>query len=208
LQEHEEVRQAVVIAQEDESGDKRLVAYVVVEEKNGASSNGSNGSVRGGQRSNEWREHLLGKLPEYMVPSAYVELERLPLNANGKIDRKGLPKPEQERTREAEYIGPRNETEETLCRLWEEVLRRERVGIHDNFFKTGGHSLRAAQVAARMRESFKVDIALRQMFESPTIAQLAAVIDRTMQTAGAQPNLLPEIERMARKAAFLPAESR
>jgi aryl carrier-like protein len=82
------------------------------------------------------------------------------------------------------------------------------VGIHDNFFKTGGHSLRAAQVAARMRESFKVDIALRQMFESPTIAQLAAVIDRAMQTAVAQPNLLPEIKRMARKAALLPAESR
>jgi amino acid adenylation domain-containing protein len=208
LQEHEGVRQAVVVAQADESGDKQLVAYVVAEEKIGASSNGSNGSARGAQQSKEWREHLQGKLPEYMVPSAYVKLESLPLNANGKIDRKRLPKLEQEKTREEAYVGPRSKTEETLCRLWEEVLKRERVGIHDNFFKTGGHSLRAAQVAARMRESFKVDIALRQMFESPTIAQLAAVIDRATQTAGAQLNLLPEIKRMARKAALLPAESR
>jgi hypothetical protein len=191
LQEHEGVRQAVVIAGEDESGDKRLVAYVVVEEKSGASSNGPNGcngSGRAGLRSNEWREHLLGKLPEYMVPSVYVELERLPLNANGKIDRKSLPKPEpeQERTREAEYVGPRNETEETLCRLW--------------------HSLRAAQMAARMQQSFKVDIPLRQMFESPTIAQLAAVIDQAMQTAGsngAQSNVRPAIKRVARKAALV-----
>jgi acyl-coenzyme A synthetase/AMP-(fatty) acid ligase/aryl carrier-like protein len=211
LQEHEGVRQAVVIAGEDESGDKRLVAYVVVEEKSGASSNGPNGcngSGRAGLRSNEWREHLLGKLPEYMVPSVYVELERLPLNANGKIDRKSLPKPEpeQERTREAEYVGPRNETEETLCRLWQEILRQERVGIHDNFFKIGGHSLRAAQMAARMQQSFKVDIPLRQMFESPTIAQLAAVIDQAMQTAGsngAQSNVRPAIKRVARKAALV-----
>ncbi len=211
LQEHEGVRQAVVIAQEDESGDKQLVAYVVAEEKSGASSNGSNGnngSVQGGQRSNEWREHLLSKLPEYMVPSAYVELETLPLNANGKIDRKSLPKPEpeQERTREEEYVGPRTETEERLCRLWEEVLRRERVGIHDNFFKAGGHSLRAAQMAARMRQNFKVDIPLRQMFELPTVAQLAAAIDQALQTGGAngtRSNMRPAIKRVARKAALV-----
>jgi amino acid adenylation domain-containing protein len=211
LHEHEGVRQAVVIAGEDESGDKRLVAYVVAEAESGTisnGSNGSNGSGRAGQRSNEWREHLLGKLPEYMVPSVYVELERLPLNPNGKIDRKSLPKPEpeQERTKEAEYVEPRNQTEETLCRLWQEVLRRERVGIHDNFFKAGGHSLRAAQMTARMRQSFKVDIPLRQVFESPTIAQLAAVIDQAMQTAGANgtpASVRPAIKRVARKAALV-----
>jgi amino acid adenylation domain-containing protein len=173
LQEHEGVRQALVIAQEDESGDKQLVAYVVTEEESGASSNGNNGSVRGAQRSNEWRDHLQGKLPEYMVPSAYVELERLPLNANGKIDRKSLPKPEQERTREAEYVGPRNETEETLCRLWEEVLRRERVGIHDHFFKTGGHSLRAVQLISRVRTVFAIDMPLTVLFSAPTVARMA-----------------------------------
>jgi amino acid adenylation domain-containing protein len=173
LQEHEGVRQAVVIAQEDESGDKQLVAYLVAEEESGTSSNGSNGSVRGGQGSNEWREHLLGKLPEYMVPSAYVELERLPLNPNGKLDRKKLPRAEQERTREEEYVGPRNETEETLCRLWEEVLRRERVGIHDNFFKTGGHSLRAVQLISRVRTVFAIDMPLAVLFSVPTVARMA-----------------------------------
>jgi amino acid adenylation domain-containing protein len=173
LQEHEGVRQALVIAQEDESGDKQLVAYVVTEEGSRASSNGNNGSVRAAQRSNEWREHLQGKLPEYMVPSTYVELERLPLNANGKIDRKSLPKPEQERMREAEYAGPRNETEETLCRLWEEVLRREPVGIHDNFFKTGGHSLRAVQLISRVRTVFAIDMPLTVLFSAPTVARMA-----------------------------------
>ncbi len=174
LQEHEGVRQAVVIAQEDESGDKQLVAYVVVaEEESGASTTGNNGSVQGGQRSNEWREHLLSKLPEYMVPSAYVELEKLPLNANGKIDRKRLPKPEQESTREEEYVGPRNETEETLCRLWEEVLKRERVGIHDNFFKSGGHSLRAVQLMSRVKTAFAIDMPLVVIFSAPTVARMA-----------------------------------
>jgi hypothetical protein len=147
-------------------------------------------------------------LPEYMVPAAYVQLEALPLNHNGKIDRKNLPQPDTD-TPEEGYVGPRNATEETLCRLWQEVLRREHVGIHDNFFKIGGHSLMAARVATRMRESFKVDIPLRRMFEVPTIAQLAEVIDQAMQTAGvngAQSHLRPAIKRVARKAALLPVE--
>jgi len=203
LQEYQGVRQAVVIAHTDESGDKRLVAYVVPEpvgEENGQ------GSGRAGLRISELREHLQGRLPEYMVPSAYVQLEKLPLNPNRKIDRKNLPRPELD-TSEQEYVGPRHATEETLCRLWQEVLRRERVGIHDNFFKIGGHSLLAAQVATRMRESFKVEIPLRRMFELPTIAQLGEVIDRALQTAGvngAQPHPLPTIKRVARKAAALP----
>ncbi len=197
---HPKVREAVVIAREDVAGDKRLVAYVVAERKGEESKNGI-----GGLGSNELREHLVGRLPEYMVPSAYVHLEKLPLNHNGKIDRKSLPEPDRE-TPEQEYVGPRNATEETLCRLWQEVLRQERVGIRDNFFKIGGHSLRAAQVAARMRESFKVDIPLRQMFELPTIAQLAVVIDQTAGGNGASSPLLPAIQRRARKAALLPAE--
>jgi hypothetical protein len=143
-----------------------------------------------------------------MVPSAYVQLAELPLNHNGKIDRKSLPQPDTV-TPEQEYVGPRHATEETLCRLWQEVLRRDRVGIHDNFFEIGGHSLLAAQVATRMRESFKVDIPLRRMFEAPTIAQLAEVIDQARQTAranGAQSLLLPTIKRVARKAAVLAVE--
>jgi hypothetical protein len=149
----------------------------------------------------------MSRLPEYMVPSAFVQLEKLPLNSHGKIDREKLPGPDGE-VSEQEYVAPRKPTEETLCRLWQEVLQRERVGIHDNFFKIGGHSLRAAQVAARMREAFKVEIPLRQMFESPTIIQLAEVIDQMVQAAavsGATPQLLPDIKPRARKAAALPA---
>jgi amino acid adenylation domain-containing protein len=197
LQEHEGVREAIVVAREDTAGDKKLVAYVVPEQN----EENDNGSGRAGLRIGELREHLLGKLPEYMVPNVYVQLEKLPLNHNGKIDRKALPQPDSD-TPEEEYVGPRNTTEETLGRLWQEVLRRERVGIHDDFLKVGGHSLLAAQVATRMRESFKVDIPLRRMFESPTIAQLAEVIDQAVQTAGVDGTpspLRPAIKRIARK---------
>ena len=201
LQEHDSVQQAVVIAREDETGDKRLVAYVVPELENQKSENGSRRV-----RISELREHLLGKLPEYMVPSAYVQLEKLPLNHNGKLDRNSLPQPDTD-TLEQEYAGPRNSTEETLCRLWQEILRRERVGIHDNFFKIGGHSLMAVQLATRIREGFKLDIPLQQMFESPTIAQLAEAIDQALRTGvnGAPSHLLPNIKRVARKAALLHA---
>jgi iturin family lipopeptide synthetase A len=208
LQEHGGVRQAVVIAREDETGDRRLVAYVVPELQDEKSNNGNR---RAELQISELREHLLGKLPEYMMPSAYVQLEELPLNHNGKIDRKNLPQPDTN-TPDQEYVGPRNAAEETLCGLWQEVLRREQVGIHDNFFKIGGHSLLAARVATRMRESFKVDIPLRRMFESPTIAQLAEVIDQITQsngangangTNGASSGSRPAIKRVARKAALV-----
>ena len=132
---------ATGIVREDESGEKRLVAYVVPEQ---ADEESENGERKVGLSVNGLREHLLGKLPEYMVPAAYVQVEKIPLNHNGKIDRNNLPQPATD-TPEQEYVGPRNATEETLCRLWQEVLRRERVGIHDNFFRIGGHSLMAAQ---------------------------------------------------------------
>jgi amino acid adenylation domain-containing protein len=205
LEEQAGVQQAVVIAREHEPGDMRLVAYVVAEpggEENERTSMGAR------LRISELDEHLRDKLPAYMVPSAYMQLEELPLNHNGKIDRKRLPQPDLE-TPEEEYVGPRHATEEALCRLWQQVLRRERVGIHDNFFRIGGHSLLAAQVAARMRENFQVDIPLRRMFEGPTIAQLAQVIDQTLPTAGgngAPSPLLQDIKRVARKAALLPVE--
>jgi acyl carrier protein len=206
LQEYEGVRQAVVIVREDEPGDKRLVAYVVPEREGEESDNGSNnGSGREGLRISGLREHLLGKLPEYMVPGAYVEMEELPLNHNGKVDRNKLPQPDTD-TPEQEYVGPRSATEETLCRVWQEVLRRERVGIHDNFFKIGGHSLMAARAAARMRESFKVDIPLRRMFELPTIAQLAQAVDETVQAAGtngASSHARPAIKRVTRNTVLV-----
>jgi amino acid adenylation domain-containing protein len=203
LQEYEGVRQAVVIAWEGEPGDKRLVAYVVPEPDIQESDNGQG---KAGLRMGELREHLLRKLPEYMVPSGYVEMAELPLNHNGKVDRKKLPQPDMDLP-EQEYVAARNATEETLCRIWQEVLRRERVGIHDNFFKIGGHSLLAAQVTTRIRESFKVDIPLSRIFETATVALLAETIDKTLQIAGASDapsQLLPDIKPVVRKAALLP----
>ncbi len=162
---HPKVREAVVLAREDSAGDKRLVAYVVGEP-------GENGNRAAGSESSEWREHLLGRLPEYMVPTAYVQLEKIPLNHNGKIDRRSLPEPARD-TAEHEYIAPRNATEETLCRLWQEVLRQERVGIHDNFFKIGGHSLLAMQVISRIRLAFAIEMPLSVLFAAPTVARMA-----------------------------------
>jgi amino acid adenylation domain-containing protein len=169
LAEHPKIRQAVVLAREDEPGDKRLVAYVVAEQE---AEEGDSGDKRAGLRIGELREHMLGKLPEYMVPGTYLELEKLPLTHNGKIDRKALPRPDRD-TREEEYVGPRDATEETLCRLWQEVLRRERVGIHDNFFSMGGHSLLAVQIISRIKLAFSIDIPLTALFAGPTVARMA-----------------------------------
>jgi thioesterase domain-containing protein/acyl carrier protein len=169
LMEHPKVRESVVVAREDESGEKRLVAYVVPERE---SEEGNNGSGTVGLQMSELREHLLGKLPEYMAPTAYVQLKRIPLTPNGKIDRKSLPEPDKD-IREQEYVGPRNATEETLCRLWQEVLRRERVGIHDNFFNIGGHSLLAVQVISRIKQAFTVEMPLSVLFAAPTVARMA-----------------------------------
>jgi thioesterase domain-containing protein/acyl carrier protein len=169
LAEHPAVREAVVLAREDAAGEKRLVAYVVPERESKESSNGS-GRVE--LQMSELREHLLGKLPEYMVPTAYVQLKRIPLTPNGKLDRKSLPEPDED-IREQEYVGPRNATEETLCRLWQEVLRRECVGIHDNFFNIGGHSLLAVQVISRIKQAFTIEMPLSVLFAAPTVARMA-----------------------------------
>ena len=141
-----------MLAREDKPGDKRLVAYVVADQE---AEEDDSGNKKAGLWISELREHLLGQLPEYMVPTAYVQLKRIPLTPNGKIDRKSLPEPDKD-IREQEYVGPRNATEETLCRLWQEVLRRERVGIHDNFFSIGGHYLLAVQVISRIKQAFAV----------------------------------------------------
>ncbi|HEV3316063.1 MAG TPA: amino acid adenylation domain-containing protein [Candidatus Angelobacter sp.] len=162
LLEQEEVKEAVVVVREHTPGDKRLVAYYTAGEK------GAGREVR----AEELCQYLEERLPGYMVPGAYVRLEKLPLMPNGKLDRKSLPEPDKD-LREEEYVGPRNATEETLCRLWQEVLRRERVGIHDNFFDTGGHSLLAIQVISRIKLAFSIEMPLSVLFTAPTVARMA-----------------------------------
>ena len=164
---NEDVQSACVIAREDNPGDKRLVAYLVPQPEITLTID-------------EIRQFLKAKLPDYMVPNAFVILEALPLTPNGKIDRRALPAPDLQS--KGEYIAPRNPIEEKIAQIWAEVLKLERVSIEDNFFELGGHSLLATQVISRCQEAFEIALPLRYLFESPTIAQLSAVILTELQT--------------------------
>ncbi len=183
LARHPAVRHAVVVAQADQGGrgtrrvpgtlggGARLVAYVVSCDAEPVSA----GSLR---------SHLRQHLPDYMVPSVFVAMDALPLTPNGKIDRKALPAPAAAQSeRESRYVAPRTPTEELLAGLWAELLGLERVGIHDDFFELGGHSLLATQVASRIRDHFRVDLPLQRLFESPTIASIAAALDLSRPAA-------------------------
>ena len=164
LRQHSQVKETVVTVREDEPGDKRLIAYVVL--KNDFARN-----------STALRSYLKEKLPGYMAPSAFVFLNALPLTPHGKLDQRALPAPEQTRPELAErYQAPRNPVEESLARIWAEVLKLEKVGIDDNFFDLGGHSLKAVQVISRARKTFEVELPLRRLFETPTIVGLADTI--------------------------------
>src|SRR5229473_2311589 len=183
LREQGGVREAAVVAREEE-GQKRLVAYVVWEEGDGKPSVG------------ELRKVLQGRLPEYMVPSAFVFLERLPLTANGKLDRRALPKPGERPEQGREYVGPRTAVEEILCGIWAKVLGLERVGVEDNFFELGGHSLLATQAVSQVRKAFSVELELRRLFESPTVMELAKAIERA-RTHGPKEEM-PPLEQVSR----------
>jgi len=127
--------------------------------------------------SSTFRAQLKQKLSEYIVPSAYVLLEELPLTANGKVDRRSLPAPEGDTVIRGAYVAPRTPAEGVLCGLWSEVLGVERVGVHDGFFELGGHSLLAMRLLARMRQVFGVEFPLRMLFEAMTVAACRATIE-------------------------------
>ena len=161
----------MVSAREDGIGEKSLVAYIV---------SGTDHDLNSGRL----RDFLKEKLPEYMIPNAFVFLDSLPLTASGKVDRRALPAPDRSRPELVEaYLAPRNQTEELLTKIWTEVLKLERIGIHDNFFDLGGHSLLATRVVSRIREIFRIDLALRALFEMPTVASLSKHIE-TILCAG------------------------
>ncbi len=159
LNRHENVRQTVVLARADGAADKRIVAYVVT--RDGAELD-----------ADALRAQLRGQLPDYMIPAAFVRLDAMPISPNGKIDRGALPSPDAV-AREAPFHGPRNPLEEVLAGFWADVLGLPQVDIHDDFFDLGGHSLLATQVVSRVREAFRVDLPLRRIFETPTVAELA-----------------------------------
>jgi len=160
LARHPDVREAVVIAREVAPGDQRLVAYHVA-------ANGQVGTAA------ELREFLKQELPDPMVPSAFVSLNKLPLTPNGKVDRKALPDPEDIRVSlDTAYVAPRTEMEKAIVKLWCALLRVERVGLHDNFFDLGGHSLLVVQAQARLRDSLGMDLPIVRLFQYPTISAL------------------------------------
>jgi len=163
LRAHPAVREALVVAREDVPGDPRLVAYVVAEA--GAAPD-----------ARALRDALRERLPESMVPSAFVPLERFPASSTGKVDRAALPAPGRPLSGEA-YAAPRTPAEEALAGIWAEVLGVERVGVDDDFFALGGHSLLATRVLSRVREAFGVEARLRMLFEAPTVAGLAARVE-------------------------------
>ncbi|AFZ11269.1 amino acid adenylation domain protein [Crinalium epipsammum PCC 9333] len=161
IRQHPDIKQVVVIAREDVPGEKRIVAYIVPRVET--------------LHTNSMREILQQKLPDYMIPSAFVQLKALPLTANGKIDRQALPAPDQVILTDT-FVAPRNPVEETLASIWAEVLKIEKIGIYHNFFELGGHSLLATKVISRLRQAFQIDLPLHHIFESPTFADLAVVI--------------------------------
>jgi amino acid adenylation domain-containing protein len=167
LARHPGIREAVALVREDNPGDKRLVAYYTM-----AGSNGSGAKVG----AESLIRFLSTALPEYMIPASYVELESLPLTPSGKLDRRALPQPNYAGA-SREYEAPVGDTEVTLARIWAEALQLDRVGRHDNFFRLGGHSLLAIRLIERMRsEGLQIDV--RTLFTTPTVAGLAAGMDK------------------------------
>jgi amino acid adenylation domain-containing protein len=161
---HPAVHEAVVVHRQDAPGDPRLVAYFVAD---GA-------APPAGELRALARDHL----PEHMVPSAFVQLDAIPLSPNGKIDRRALPAPDRRAGTAAAYVAPRSEMEEALAAIWSEVLGVERVGVHDHFFDLGGYSLLAVRVGSRVQETFGVDLPLQTLFEAPTVGALSLRIVR------------------------------
>ena len=168
LAQHPAVWENLVIIREDEPGDKRLVAYVVPKPEQSTTIQ-------------ELRQFLGNQLPSYMIPNAFVLLESLPLTSNGKIDRRALPKPDLDSTQLEKFVAPRTPIEEMLTQIWAQVLKIEQVGIHDNFFELGGHSLLATQLVSRIRNLFKVELPLRELFTNATVAQLGRSLQQLQQ---------------------------
>ncbi|HTE18971.1 MAG TPA: condensation domain-containing protein, partial [Armatimonadota bacterium] len=185
---HESVRDCAVLAREDVGEGRRLVGYVV---------------GQGEVSVSELRAHLRTRLPEYMVPSAFVELEELPLTPNGKIDRRRLASVEVKAVGNGEdFIAPRTVVEEMMAGIWSGVLGVAAVGMGDNFFDLGGHSLLATQVISRVREALGLEVPLRELFISPTVATFAAAVEGRLRGAEAEGQQTPPLRAVRREGAL------
>ena len=174
LLDYAEVRDAVVVVHDDPRNEKRLIAYVVQNQT-------------GTPPGDRLRNFMESRLPDYMVPSVLVRLDRLPISQDGKINRQALPVPDWTESKlGANFVLPRNHLEKTIAGIWQEVLQLEKVGIHDNFFDLGGHSLLAAQVISRVLITLQVELPVRSFFEVPTVAGLAQLIETIRWTSQGQ----------------------
>jgi amino acid adenylation domain-containing protein len=184
LRQHPAVRDTVVVIRED-SGEKRLVAYVLFQPNETLATA-------------ELRVHLQQSLPDYMIPTAFIVLDELPLTASGKVDRRRLPQPDAGRPA-LDFVAPRTPIEQEVAGIWEQVLKVKGVGVYDNFFDLGGHSLLATRVISRVNESLHMELPLRSMFEHPTLAgfAIAAARHQAISLQGEALQLLDEISEMS-----------
>lgn len=192
---HSSVRESVVVVRDDANGNQRLIAYVVAEPTHDESA------------SHDLRRSLQEKLPAFMIPSAFVTLEKLPLTPNGKVDAKALPAPGENDSRRAHvFVAPRTVVEKALAEIWTEILALKEVGVEDNFFELGGHSLTATQVVSRARECFRTELSLRQLFASPTVAGLAQQIEIGLKAGqrATEPSIAPATRVAMRRPGFNP----
>ncbi|MCY9387038.1 amino acid adenylation domain-containing protein, partial [Bacillus haynesii] len=166
LEMHEDINETIVIVREDEENRPYICAYMTAKREIPVE---------------ELRGFLEKKLPDYMIPAYFVKLDKLPLTKNGKVDRKALPEPDRRMGAESEYEAPRNETEEKLAAVWQNVLHVEKAGIHDHFAQMGGHSLHAMELIAKIKEKMNVEIPLHQLFKLATIKELSTFIEANQQ---------------------------
>ncbi|MCP4702406.1 MAG: amino acid adenylation domain-containing protein, partial [Gammaproteobacteria bacterium] len=190
IEQDEAVQQAVVIVREDQPGDKRLAAYIASKPQQLPTGT-------------ELRAVLKKKLPDYMVPAAFVMLDKIPLTPNGKVDRRALPMPESDRPElGTDYVVPQTETERRIAAVWSELILLEKVGVHDNFFELGGHSLLIVQVRKKLQEAFAQSLPVVELFQYPTIHALAEHLDRSPEKQPEnQDKQATEKARKGRKAA-------
>ncbi|MDZ7959081.1 MAG: amino acid adenylation domain-containing protein [Aulosira sp. DedQUE10] len=186
LNQHPSVQISMVVVREDEPGNQRLIAYIVPQPAQTLAIA-------------EIRHLLAEKVPNYMLPAAFVTLDKLPLTPNGKIDRRALPTPDTTRTNlEVVFVAPRNTIEEAIAKIWQQVLGAAQVGVNDNFFELGGHSLLATQVISRLRKTLAIDLPLRALFAYPTVAELATTIQKTTTPKlGLNAASIPRVSREA-----------
>jgi acyl carrier protein len=179
LARHPAVKECAVMVREDTPGDKMLAAYLIPNPGEAPDTT-------------ELRSHLKKDLPDYMVPSAFVPMDRFPLTPNGKIDRKALPAPsDRPVTEDQEFVGPRDETEQLLAGIWTEAFHLKQVGMYDNFFDLGGHSLLAVRIIKEIETHTGIRMPLTTLLEAPTIADLAEILGMVMLDLQDQPEPAP-----------------